>query len=49
MDIFENFLTLFLEVDSSHAKTIIENLNHWKDVKLEKDLVDRDRYIIAKR
>jgi len=26
-----------------------KNLNHWKDVKLEKDLVDRDRYIIAKR
>jgi release factor glutamine methyltransferase len=45
---FKNF-TLFLEVDSSHAKTIIKNLNHWKDVKLEKDLVDRDRYIIAKR
>ena len=45
---FKN-LTLFLEVDSSHAKTIIKNLNHWKDVKLEKDLVDRDRYIIAKR
>jgi len=45
---FKN-LTLFLEVDSSHSKTIIKNLNHWKDVKLEKDLVDRDRYIIAKR
>ena len=45
---FKN-LTLFLEVDSSHAKTIVKNLNHWKDVKLEKDLVDRDRYIIAKR
>jgi len=45
---FKNF-TLFLEVDSSHPKTIIKNLNHWKDVKLEKDLVDRDRYIIAKR
>jgi release factor glutamine methyltransferase len=44
-----NNLTLFLEVDSSHAKTILKNLNHWKDVKLEKDLVDRDRYIIAKR
>ena len=31
------------------AKTIIKNLKHWKDVKLEKDLVARNRYIIAKR
>ena len=42
-------LTLFLEVDTSHATTILDNLSHWKEVELEKDLVERDRYIIAKR
>ena len=42
-------LTLFLEVDTSHATTIMNNLSHWKEVELEKDLVERDRYIIAKR
>ena len=44
----DNFM-LFLEVDTSHASTIINNLSHWKEVELEKDLVERDRYIIAKR
>ena len=42
-------LTLFLEVDTSHATAILNNLSHWKQVELEKDLVERDRYIIAKR
>ena len=42
-------LTLFLEVDNSHATTILNNLSYWKQVELEKDLVERDRYIIAKR
>ena len=42
-------LTLFLEVDTSHATTILDNLSHWKEVELEQDLVERDRYIIAKR
>ena len=42
-------LTLFLEVDTSHATTILNNLSNWKQVELEKDLVERDRYIIAKR
>ena len=42
-------LTLSLEVDTSHATTILNNLSHWKQVELEKDLVERDRYIIAKR
>ena len=42
-------LTLFLEVDTSHATTILNNLSHWKEVELKKDLVERDRYIIAKR
>ena len=42
-------LTLFLEIDTSHATTILNNLSHWKQVELEKDLVERDRYIIAKR
>lgn len=42
-------LTLFLEVDTSHATTILNNLSHWMQVELEKDLVERDRYIIAKR
>ena len=42
-------LTLFLEIDTSHATTILNNLSDWKQVELEKDLVERDRYIIAKR
>ena len=42
-------LTLFLEVNTSHATTVLNNLSHWKQVELEKDLVERDRYIIAKR
>ena len=42
-------LALFLEVDTSHATTILNNLSHWKQVELEQDLVERDRYIIAKR
>ncbi len=42
-------LTLFLEVDTSHATTVLNNLSHWKQVELEKDLVERDRYIIAER
>ena len=42
-------LTLFLEVDTSNATTVLNNLSHWKQVELEKDLVERDRYIIAKR
>ena len=42
-------LTLFLEVDTSHATTVLNNLSHWKQVELEKDLVEKDRYIIAKR
>ena len=44
----DNFM-LFLEVDASHASTILNNLSHWKEVELEQDLVERDRYIIAKR
>ena len=42
-------ITLFLEVDTSHATTVLNNLSHWKQVELEKDLVERDRYIIANR
>jgi len=42
-------LTLFLEVDTSHGTTILSNLSNWQQVELEKDLVERDRYIIAKR
>jgi len=29
-------LTLFLEVDTSHATTILNNLSHWKQVELER-------------
>ena len=42
-------LILFLEVHTSHATTILNNLSYWKEVELEQDLVERDRYIIAKR
>ncbi len=45
---FEN-TTLFLEVDVSHAHQILSRLSTWTEVKLVKDLVERDRYIIAKK
>ena len=42
-------LVLVLEVDTSHAESLLSSFTDWKDVKLEKDLVERDRYIVARK
>ena len=44
-----NELLLVLEVDTSHAQSLLDSFTDWKDVKLEKDLVERDRYIVARK
>ena len=44
-----NDLLLVLEVDTSHAQSLRDSITDWKDVKLEKDLVERDRYIVARK
>ena len=44
-----NELVLVLEVDISHAQSLRDSIIDWKDVKLEKDLVERDRYIVARK
>ena len=44
-----NDLLLVLEVDTSHAQSLLDSFTDWKDVKLEKDLVERDRYIVARK
>ncbi len=42
-------LVLVLEVDTSHAESLLSSFTNWEDVKLEKDLVERDRYIVARK
>ncbi len=45
-------LVLVLEVDTSHAESLLSLLSSftdWEDVKLEKDLVERGRYIVARK
>ena len=42
-------LVLVLEVDTSHAESLLSSFTDWEDVKLEKDLVERDRYIVARK
>ena len=42
-------LVLVLEVDTSHAESLLCSFTDWEDVKLEKDLVERDRYIVARK
>ena len=44
-----NELVLVLEVDISHAQSLRDSITDWEDVKLEKDLVERDRYIVARK
>ena len=44
-----NELVLVLEVDISHAQYLRDSITDWKDVKLEKDLIERDRYIVARK
>ena len=44
-----NELVLVLEVDISHAQSLRDSFTDWKDVNLEKDLVERDRYIVARK
>ena len=42
-------LVLVLEVDTSYAESLLSSFTDWEDVKLEKDLVERDRYIVARK
>ena len=42
-------LVLVLEVATSHAESLLSSFTDWEDVKLEKDLVERDRYIVARK
>lgn len=42
-------LTLCLEIDSTKSEQTLELLTDWKDVKVLKDLAERDRYVFATR
>ena len=42
-------LTLCLEIDSTKSSQTLDLLSDWKDVKLFKDLADKDRYVFATR
>jgi hypothetical protein len=40
-------LTLCLEIDSTKSSQTLDLLSDWKDVKLFKDLAEKDRYVFA--
>jgi release factor glutamine methyltransferase len=40
-------LTLSLEIDSTKSSETLDLLSNWKDVKLFKDLAEKDRYVFA--
>ena len=42
-------LTLCLEIDSTKSSQTLDLLSDWKDVKLLKDLAEKDRYVFATR
>ena len=42
-------LTLCLEIDSTKSEQTLDLLSDWKDVKLLKDLAEKDRYVFATR
>lgn len=42
-------LTLCLEIDSTKSEQTLDLLTDWKDVKVLKDLAERDRYVFATR
>ena len=42
-------LTLCLEIDSTKSEQTLDLLADWKDVKLLKDLAEKDRYVFATR
>ena len=42
-------LTLCLEIDSTKSEQTLDLLADWKDVKVLKDLAERDRYVFATR
>ena len=42
-------VNLFLEIDSRKSSETLELLNSWDEVKLLEDLVEKDRYVFAKR
>ena len=42
-------VNLFLEIDSRRSLETKKLLNNWSEVKLLKDLAEKDRYVFAKR
>ena len=42
-------VTLCLEIDSTKSAQTLDLLANWKDVKLLKDLAEKDRYVFATR
>ena len=42
-------MMLFLEIDDTHGKALLDRLINWSEVRVEKDLAERDRYIVARR
>ncbi len=42
-------VNLFLEIDSRRSLETKKLLNNWSEVKLFKDLAEKDRYVFAKR
>ena len=42
-------MMLFLEIDETHGKALLHRLSNWSEVRVEKDLAERDRYIVARR
>ena len=42
-------MMLFLEIDETHGKELLDRLSNWAEVRVEKDLAERDRYIVARR
>ena len=42
-------MMLFLEIDETHGIALLDRLSNWSEVRVEKDLAERDRYIVARR
>ena len=42
-------MMLFLEIDETHGNALSDRLSNWSEVRVEKDLAERDRYIVARR
>ena len=44
-----NNMMLFLEIDETQGKALLERLSNWSEIRVVKDLAERDRYIVARR